>query len=101
MLEIKRVESIDAKPSEFHEIHEYMTGIADDIDDVIVRLHDEETGIRIHIYYYLVMGIITVFYGEKFDPHVIRFESGYLGSMYEAFDKVKKLVQSIIVNEQS
>lgn len=101
MLEIKRVESIDAKPSEFHEIHEYMIGIDDYIDDVIVRLHDEETGNRIHIYYYLAKGLIAVFYDEKFDPHVIRFESGYLGSMYEAFDKVKKLVQGIIENEQS
>lgn len=101
MLEITRVESIDAKPSEFHEVHEYIVGIVDDIDRAVVRLFDEETNIRINIYYYLTEGSILVYWSERCCPRNIKFESGYLGSMYAAFDELKELVQSIIENEQS
>lgn len=101
MLEIKRVERINAKPSEFHEVHEYVCGADDDIHDITVRLFDREANIRINIYYYLTEGQIMVFWGDNFDPRYMRFESGDLGSMYEAFDEVKYLVEQLIQSEQS
>nr|DAU75560.1 MAG TPA: hypothetical protein [Caudoviricetes sp.] len=101
MLEIKRVESISAKPSEFHEVHEYVCGADDDVHNIIVRLFDKEAGIRINIYYYLTEGLITVFWGDDPNPRHVRFESGDLGSMYEAFDEVKYLVEQLIQSEQS
>ena len=101
MLEIRRVESINAKPSEFHEVHEYVCGADDDVHDIIVRLFDKEANIRINIYYYLTEGLIMVFWGDTFDSRYMRFESGDLGSMYEAFEEVKYLVGQLIQNEQS
>lgn len=99
MPEIIRVESIDAKPSEFHEVHEYIAGIVDDIDRAVVRLFDKETSIRIDIYYYLTEGTILVYWQEYYCPRTIKFESGDLGSEYEAFEELKVVVRSIIEKE--
>lgn len=96
MLKIRRVESIDAKPSEFHEVHEYVCGADDDVHDIIVRLFDKEAGIRINIYYYLTEGLIMVFWGDDPHPRHVRFESGDLGSMYEGFDETKEWVKQLI-----
>lgn len=99
MPEIVRVVSIDAKPSEFYEVHEHILGIVDEIDRAVVRLFDKEAGIRINIYYYFTEGFILVYRSEHHDPRIIKFESDYLGSEYQAFDKLKGVVQGIIEEE--
>lgn len=99
MPEIVRVESICAKPSEFHEVHEYIAGVVDEIDRAIVRLFDKESGVRINIYYYLTEGTILAYWSEHHCPRTIKYESGDLGSEYEAFDELKGMVQSIIEGE--
>ena len=100
MLEIMRVESINAKPSEFFEVHEYICGVVDEVSDIVVRLFDKEANIRINIYYYLTEGYIMIYVGHGPSPLHVRFDVGCLTSMYDAFDIVKSLVQSNIQSEQ-
>nr|DAM84162.1 MAG TPA: hypothetical protein [Caudoviricetes sp.] len=101
MPEIVRVESIDAKPSEFFEVHEYIAGIVDDIDRAVVRLFDKDANIRINIYYYLTEGSILVYWSERYCPRNIKFGSGEVGSMYAAFDELKGAVSEILENDHS
>lgn len=101
MLEITRVESIDAKPSEFHEVHEYILSVAGSIDRAIVRLFDEGTNIRINIYYYLTDGSILVYWSERYCPWAVKFDTHRSKSIDKAFEDVKEMVEDIIENEQS
>ena len=101
MFEITRVESIDAKPSDFHEVHEYVFSIADGIDRAVVRLFDKEAGIRISVYYYLTEGRIMVLWGDNPYPRHVWFERGDLESMHDGFDEAKDLVERAIHSEQS
>ena len=95
MFENLRVEFIDAKPGEFHEVHSYITSIADEIDCAAVKLCDEESDTRINIYYYLAEGFITALWlGHQ--SRTVKFERGSLSSMYAAFDEVKEAVDTII-----
>lgn len=101
MIEITHVESIDAKPSEFYEVHEYIAAIVDDVDHAVVRLFDKEASIRINVYYYLTEGRIMVLWGDNPYPRHVWFDRGDLESMYDAFDEAKDLVERAIHSEQS